>query len=282
MGSNNRSGEALEADSSTLNDLDIRDTGVGDGNLNRGSEAASKAENQKYKDDSKTRIRPTSRPQVRRNHPQPSPQQAPSSAQSAQDELPATQNDSLSLAELRRLITDLPKQETRAYDFTYDDASSFSEELEEWFSYSEEEQRVLLGYKTVFEQRLGEFWRNHHSKQAEFFRWKQTELRARKEFIATEVKALQSLSSNDQRLALQSLAYIVCGAWGEVDDSTGQQQPVTPPLAGDTHEQGNTSLTEEKAAVHLNAIEDGVLMILECDGLKAVYDLLRDVCFREQ
>ena len=282
MGSDNRSGETPEAESSALNDLDIRDTGVGDGNLNRGTEAAPRPENQRHKDDSKTKIRPPSRPQVRRNHSQPSPQQASSSSQAAQDEPPATQNDSLSLAELRRLITDMPKQEARAYDFTYDDSSSFSEELDEWFSYAEEEQRVLLGYKTVFEQRFDGFSRSHYLSQAEILKWKQTEPRARKKFIVTEVKALQSSRSEDQRLALQSLAYVVCGAWSEVDDSTGQQQPATPPLAGDTHEQGETNSKEEKAAVHLNAIEDGAMMILECDGLKAVYNLLRDVCFRER
>ena len=43
--------------------------------------------------------------------------------------------DSLSLSQLRRLASELPRNEPITYDFTYEDMGDFDEEIDEWFSY---------------------------------------------------------------------------------------------------------------------------------------------------
>ncbi|CAK7223861.1 Factor arrest protein 11 [Sporothrix curviconia] len=43
--------------------------------------------------------------------------------------------DSLSLSQLRRLASELPRNEPISYDFTYEDMGDFDEEVDEWFSY---------------------------------------------------------------------------------------------------------------------------------------------------
>ncbi|CAK7237232.1 Factor arrest protein 11 [Sporothrix bragantina] len=48
---------------------------------------------------------------------------------------PSQPLDSLSLSQLRRLASELPRNEPITYDFTYEDMGEFDEEIDEWFSY---------------------------------------------------------------------------------------------------------------------------------------------------
>ncbi|ERS96544.1 HAM-2, protein required for hyphal anastomosis [Sporothrix schenckii 1099-18] len=53
--------------------------------------------------------------------------------------------DSLSLSQLRRLASELPRNEPITYDFTYEDMGDFDDEIDEWFSY-QVSQWVRLNY----------------------------------------------------------------------------------------------------------------------------------------
>lgn len=269
MGSSEEAGESAEVELS----LDIADTGVDDGNTIEATEAPSQ-EAMPASNPSRRRKMPLpSRPQMRRNQSlPPPPQQSPLPPP---DEQPATQNDSLSLAQLRRIITDMPKPEARAYDFTYHDADCIASELEEWFSYAGEEQTVLLGHHEVFTRHLQDFLKRTQSTSSQDVKWKDVQATARQEFVLEELKGLKSRHTRDQRASLQSLLYIVFGVWMELDiaeDASGSG-PLTSYAVG---------LGEERACGHLDAIQHGVHLILDCDGVQPVYDRLRDACLREQ
>jgi hypothetical protein len=88
------------------------------------------------------------RPGLQRGNsvPTPAPQHLPPPAPPPD----APQTDSLSQSQLQSLIRGIPKVEPAPYAFKYDDASLFEEELEEWFSYSVEEQAMLLKAQASF------------------------------------------------------------------------------------------------------------------------------------
>ncbi|KAL9633784.1 MAG: hypothetical protein Q9164_004495, partial [Protoblastenia rupestris] len=84
--------------------------------------------------------RPISRPILRREGSTPAPpQQPPPPAPPQPREEGGNGTDSLSLLQLRRLVSDLPKIEPTAYAYEHDETRTFPEELEEWFQYIEEE-----------------------------------------------------------------------------------------------------------------------------------------------
>ena len=45
----------------------------------------------------------------------------------------------MSVAQLRSIVTNLPKLEPKAYAYSYEETRTFPEELEEWFQYTEYE-----------------------------------------------------------------------------------------------------------------------------------------------
>ncbi|KKY25423.1 putative required for hyphal anastomosis [Diplodia seriata] len=91
------------------------------------------------------------RPGLKRDKSAPAPQRLPPPAPPAPPLDPSHQpTDSLSLMQLKKLVTDMPKVEPTPYAFEYEDAASFEVEIEEWFSYSIEEQAMLLKAQSSF------------------------------------------------------------------------------------------------------------------------------------
>ena len=169
------------------------------------------------------RLQPLSRPILRRDGSAPGPpQQPPPPAPSRVQEETNNSTDSLSLAQLRRIVTDLPKIEPAAYAYEYSESSSFPEELQEWFQYSEQENHILLRAKHTFIQA----WEQAHSespersdKAVEF-----TDVREedRRWFIQCAIRALDSSNSASRLKSLECLSYIALGAWG---DTAGIDSP---------------------------------------------------------
>ncbi|CAK7267097.1 Factor arrest protein 11 [Sporothrix epigloea] len=61
--------------------------------------------------------------------------------------------DSLSLAQLRRLASEFPRNEPITYSFTYEDMGDFDEEIDEWFSYQGPQWVRLNHAQRLFESR---------------------------------------------------------------------------------------------------------------------------------
>lgn len=153
-----------------------------------------------------------SRPLLRREGSTPAaPQQVPSPVPPQSQEEPSNATDSLSLQQLRKLVTDLPKVEPIAYAYDYSETRSFPEELEEWFLYTEEERYMLLRAKHTFEDK----WEQAQAGRSSPLEWTYVEAEDRESFIIGAIKALDSPEITSRVKSLECLSYVALGAWGD-------------------------------------------------------------------
>ncbi|KAL8728557.1 MAG: hypothetical protein Q9166_005290 [cf. Caloplaca sp. 2 TL-2023] len=142
--------------------------------------------------------------------PPPTPEQQQPSEDGAQ--LPT---DSLSLQQLRRLVTDFPKLEPQAYAYEHADTRTFAEEVEEWFPYSEDEKHLLLRGREAFETQWKEWGTRDGSG------WVDATADSRRIFVR---KVIDDGRAGEKEIeAVECLAYIALGCWGDtagVTDNT--------------------------------------------------------------
>ncbi|KAL8874727.1 MAG: hypothetical protein Q9198_006825, partial [Flavoplaca austrocitrina] len=114
--------------------------------------------------------------------------------------------DSLSLQQLRRLVTEFPKLEPQAYAYEHTDTRSFAEEVEEWFPYSEDERYSLLRSKEAFEAR----WQQRGTTGGA--KWIDVDDDTRRQFVHD----ITNDTAKDNKVeAVECLAYLALGCWGE-------------------------------------------------------------------
>ena len=162
-------------------------------------------------------LRPLARPPMRREtSAPPPPQQPPPPAPPRQPAETPGNTDSLSLQQLRRLVTDLPKLEPTAYAYEYADTRPFPEEINEWFQYTEEERLVLLRAKQNFEEEWekAQATRTEPSDQALAYTERSTATQDRATFVSHQRHNLSSPDIGTRLKALDCLSYIVMGIWG--------------------------------------------------------------------
>jgi hypothetical protein len=170
----------------------------------------------------KDNAKQTARPQLRREGvaPPPPSQPPPPAPESSFD--PGNPTDSLSLPQLKQLVNQFPKVEQRAYAFQFADAQSFEAEIEEWFQYTEEDQRLLLSSRDSFEARWKIFCENernssNHFKQAwdiEEPSWLEVDQRSRERFLLLLSHELVDTDVPVRNMVLESIVYVLCGTWG--------------------------------------------------------------------
>lgn len=140
----------------------------------------------------------------------PLPPQAPPPAldqlQQQGEESTQLPTDSLSLQQLRRLVTEFPKLEPQAYAYQHTDTRSFAEEIEEWFPYSEDERYLLLRGKETFEAR----WQQRGTTGG--CKWIDADDYTRTQFV--QDIAIDTAKDNKVE-AVECLAYLALGCWGE-------------------------------------------------------------------
>ncbi|KAK6541813.1 Factor arrest protein 11 [Orbilia ellipsospora] len=118
--------------------------------------------------------------------------------------------DSLSLSQLKKLVTEMPKQKQIEYAFKYTDTDTLQNEIEEWFPYSEPERQLVLACKRQFQRVYTEL------------PWIRSSVARRRKCLNRLVEFVES-SSQEQRLdALLSVAYIAQGVYGETRSSDHQ------------------------------------------------------------
>ena len=156
------------------------------------------------------------RPILRRDGSSPlPPQQPPQSASPQQGEEIGNPSDSLTLMQLKRLVTDLPKLDPAAYAFDYQDTGSIADELGEWFQYTEEERCTLLRAKESFDEK----WRQARKKNTETSRagrkWTEADPIDRENFIRGTVQGLSNSEASTRIKNLECISYISLGVWAE-------------------------------------------------------------------
>lgn len=254
--------------SSLLNSMDIADTGVGDDKSMGSAEAEAPHKERPKKELPTTKII-IPRPLIKRNMSQPPPPQHPLPAPDPPpDQSPASATDSLSLVQLKRIITDMPKWEPTAYAFAYDDAASFKEELEEWFSYSDKERLVLVKTREAFESAWSAFLASEMPDTLVSVRWTSVESETRRMFVVKQMSALKSPLFQDRASSVETLLYLTLGVWVETANSRNKEK-------GD-----DLQPTQDPSESQLAWIMNNSVLIHECGGLQTIYDVLKDVCLR--
>lgn len=233
-----------------------------------------------------TNISLPARPGLRRENsiPTPAPLHLPPPAPPAPPQESGQQTDSLSLMQLRRLVNDIPKVEPTPYSFTYEDASSFEDELEEWFTYSVEEQAMLLKAQASFAHEWGAFNGLDGSSYEEGgMEWAKSTSVQHKEFVQFLLSVIKLPDPVSRLKKLEALVYILLGCWHE---SAGI--PVTNTDADSTSSE-TTSATNglpvpepsyEKSGLQVQLIRRNILLLIECEGLQIIVDIMRSSCLR--
>ncbi|KAK4148626.1 hypothetical protein C8A00DRAFT_38801, partial [Chaetomidium leptoderma] len=169
---------------------------------------------------------------------------------------PPPPQDSLSLAQLRRIVADLPRAEPVAYAYDYADTSPLEEEVDEWFMYNFWQWRVVVvvvvvpcgGHDDGEEEEEGE------------------EAGGRKRVFVTRV--LEGVGSEDRigrAEAVGALVYLVLGRWTETVKGAG--------VLGSAVLEGKAR--SAATGLQLEAMKEGVRLLAECGGIEVVWDALR-------
>ncbi|KAF2878391.1 hypothetical protein BDV95DRAFT_624852 [Massariosphaeria phaeospora] len=224
------------------------------------------------------------RPGLRRDNspPTPAPQHYPPPAPPAPPPDANQAADALSSMQLQQLVNNLPKVPATPYAFTYDDASSFEDELEEWFSYSVEEQAMLLKAQTSFAHEWGSFnGLNGSSYESGEMEWATATSGQQTEFLQFLYRVIKQRDPISRLKKLEALVYVLLGCWHE---SAGIP---TPDGNGDADSQQNANSatspsipTYERSGLQVHLIRKNVRLVLDSGGLQVIVDTLRASCLR--
>lgn len=209
-----------------------------------------------------------SRPGLRRDTAAPPPplQPPPPAPVHQSEERPPT---SLTLAELRQLLRDMPKSEQPAYAFSYADAQPFPEEIEEWFQYSEFDQLILLGMKSSWEHRWDAFCKNDLSIPPPLS-WINATDELRKSFLGQVFRTLQEPNLSSRVEALEVICYAVTGVWGLTAGRVMEEYPEEPsPLMA--------AETPKSRSMQIQWMENNVSLVQECSGIGLLLEHLSRV-----
>ncbi|KAI1753373.1 hypothetical protein F4782DRAFT_93020 [Xylaria castorea] len=174
---------------------------------------------------------------------------------------PATPNtqpaDSLSLAQLRRIVSEFPRAEAAAYDFEYADTAPHAEEIDEWFSYQFWQFVRLVNAQRAYESQ----WEHDLAAKEEEVTWDEAAEDVRSTFIRQALNEAKVDDSTICTAATGKLVYLVLGRWADT---------ASPP-AGDT-----SKLRTLASLRQLVAIKAGVKAIAELGGVTVIWQALRD------
>lgn len=224
-------------------------------------------------------LRNQSRPVLRREGTAPKPpRQPPPPAPPVQKQQQPQQLDelggiaeSMSLAQLRRIV-DLPKLDTTAYAYTYEDTRSFPEELDEWFQYTEEDDEMILRGKDVFD---GEWERFQGDKNMSLRRgkgWLESTAADHEHFIESQLAGLNDRDGLTRNTHLECITYLALGAW---DESAGLAYS-----QAEMNEETQASVNEKycKTSMQTHWIQDFAQILARLNGLQKIYDCIRKIC----
>ncbi|KAJ9641820.1 Factor arrest protein 11 [Coniosporium tulheliwenetii] len=187
---------------------------------------------------------------------------------------PGNPEDSLSLMQLRKLVTEIPRIEPTPYAFEYADAQGLPEEVEEWFGYGVEERAMLLKAQTSWADVWGDVW----GERGQGEEWIEVDEGKRREFVEILVEGIGREEDDAERLrCLEALVYLALGWWGEtagLEDSTAQDVASEEAEAQEDQD-GGTDSAYAKSAVQIAWVKRNVQMMYECNGVQPIYDLMR-------
>lgn len=222
--------------------------------------------------------KPLVRPVLQREGSTPAPPQQPPPPAPPQREELTNATDSLSLLQLKRLVTDLPKLQPTAYAYAYAETRSFPEELEEWFQYTEEERYMLLRAKQTFTEKWEQAQAERPDPSDNAIEWTDVDHDDRESFTQGAIDALDNADVSSRIKSLECLSYIALGAWG---DTAGQEKEADDLhfLPEDTKWIASQST---KPYFQIRWILNGVQLLYENGAVHQIYILLKRFWDSEQ
>lgn len=174
--------------------------------------------------------------------------------------------DSLSLAQLRRLVQEMPKVEQPAYAFEYADAQPFPEEIEEWFQYNEFDRVMLMGMKATFNRQWSLFCEQRDVADGAGS-WLDATEDLRRDFMIQSLEDMQQVDVSTRLVALENICYAVTGIWGL---TAGQVAPDYNP----TSDAKAATETPRSKSLQITWIEQNVLLLQQCSGIPILIERL--------
>lgn len=213
------------------------------------------------------------RPELRRDSVAPPPPLQPPPPAPVQQNAESS-TDSLSLSQLRQIVQEMPKMEHPAYAFEYTDCQPFSDELDEWFQYSEPDRIMLLGSKVSFEYNWKAFCERHSPSSGEMS-WLDASQELRKSFMEQMLDGLKNPDLFSRIEALEAVCYAMAGVWGVTAGKVADDYPeeVTAKEAAET---------PKFKSLQIKWIENNVRLVQECSGITALYEYMRRVFDKDQ
>lgn len=191
------------------------------------------------------------RPALQRNAMQALPP-APDAPTDPQQAVPAAPADSLSLAQLRRIVTEVNRTEPVAYDFVYADMGPHPEEIDEWFVYQPWQWVRLNAAQKAFEWHWEQEVDSHTT-------WEDADHDTRARFVQAAIAGVQSNDAALRSASIGKLVYLVLGRWGDTAMSIA--------MRGES--KSFASIPQ------LQAIKAGIECLTSLEGLPVVWEALR-------
>lgn len=166
--------------------------------------------------------------------------------------------DSLSLAQLRRIVSEFPRNEAAAYDFEYSDTGPHAEEIDEWFVYQFWQWVRLNAAQRAFESH----WEQEMGAENEYLTWDDASEEIRSQFVLKALDQIRSGDDGERVPAIGKIAYIVCGRWSDT--------AVASPF-GD-----KSKLRTAATPGQLAAMRSGIILLAELGGLPTIWTALQD------
>lgn len=220
--------------------VDVADTGVSGVGLGTGESSTAPTRQSPARP-------PLQRNQINQIQPNPPAQPLPTNNQPP---------DSLSLAQLRRIVSEFPRQEATAYDFEYSDTGPHAEEIDEWFVYQFYQWIRLNSAQRAFEWQ----WEHDTAARHDETTWDEADDDIRTNFILQAIDGVKASDAATRAAAIGRLSYLILGRWAETAG--------LPP--GD-----KTKLRSLATPTQLAAMKSGVKLIAEWDGLPVVWSALQ-------
>ncbi|KAJ2902995.1 hypothetical protein MKZ38_010579 [Zalerion maritima] len=191
--------------------------------------------------------------------PPPAPAGVQVTLSNPQSQQPSHQpTDSLSLAQLRRIVTEFPRGpiDPIAYDFVYTDHGPHEDEIDEWFVYQFWQWVRLNAAQGAFE------WSWDHEFQAGKA-WDDADAETRENFLHLALEGFKSPEPTARRGHMGKVMYLVLGRWGDTAGGT--------PLGSSSKKKKQTAVT----ASQLEAMKGGVTVLAQAGGVEITWECLR-------
>ncbi|ESZ89593.1 hypothetical protein SBOR_10022 [Sclerotinia borealis F-4128] len=196
------------------------------------------------------------RPELGRNQSQPPPPHQPPPPPSPQ-QMVGTPNDSLSLMQLKKLVTEFPKIDPTSYTFVYSDTATYEEEVDEWFSYNEAEFKRLHRAKNTFQRR----WRKLSEKS-----WVEADRGEQLKFVKREVQGLHASDLRRRCKSLQTLLHVILGVW---DEKAGKKKEL------ETIQSSGTKERTKATPSQVESMKMSISILAESGGIEMVYEVMQ-------